>query len=571
MKRRMKIPPISHLIYQSTSNLSTKVFYAISLSISLLFVTTLFPINFFTGSNPFWYDVRTDPTQHVTGLWAFLLDQWQFPLLYTHFLNAPEGINAAYADIIPLAALIYKPLANFFPEHSHYFGWWDFGTFLLQGFAGAFLLGKLVRYSLLCSITGSLLALYMPSFLIRIAHTALMTQGLILLAIAFYFLTVRNKNMHWIHMLLIPLFLSATIHPYLLAMIYPIYLITLLSYAFQQQKWTYFFLHSSITTFIIGFILWAIGYYSASGDIFKPTHGFDVNSMNLLSPFLGTHLVQNFFISNQFIQLDATGLQIDGHNYLGLSTLFLMIYLLIFHPREIYYSIKKHFLFTFLLIGFTFYSLSNTIYLSDHRLLHYDLPHFIQPLTGTFRSSGRFFWPVGYTLVFGSFLLFINIYKNRQWFIPILLLLVTIQVIDLSPHRAFLDEASHRKTYFKYDFQIMNNLISKHQNVYLFPTYKCGSDYTDPLAFQFFSTYNKKPFNTGFIARAGGHCEEKEKILLNKPQSGAIYFFSQNHREKSYTQKVSKFISQCSKRLQYNSLTICFSNGSVANTPPHSQ
>lgn len=508
--------------------LDNSTYYLLSFAIALCYTFSLFPLDFFTGTNPFWFDIRTDPTQHVTGLWAFLADEWHFPLLYTTYLNYPEGVSAAYADIIPLAALLFKPIASFFPDHSHYFGVWVLLSYLLQGIAGAYFLGNAVGKNLLMVLTGTLFAVMMPALMIRIPHAALLTQSLLIFALAFYYLAWVGKltpaqGTRRQGMLIL---LAALIHPYFLAMLYPVYIVTHLSLAVKyKEKISYAFWEGMTVTVLVLTILWITGYIIPDQGVFRPAQGFDINSMNLLSPLLGTHLAGSVFLPSGMFKLDATGLQIDGHNYLGISLLLMLFFLAAFKTKELLKALFSHWLMVLLMIGFTLYALSNKIYMADTLIFSYDLPHIFDKITGTFRSSGRFFWPVGYALLFGALILCIRSCRQKL-LLPVLPMLILLQYIDTAPHRDYLYEASHRKPYFKVEHDPWNRLVASAKNVYLFPTYGCGADYIDPLAMQYFTTFNKKPYNTGFVARAQTDCSLKNAVLEKRKRPGDLFIFS---------------------------------------------
>ena len=508
--------------------LKSRTYYLLSIVIALSYTLSLFPFDFFTGSNPFWFDIRTDPTQHVTGLWAFLADSWHFPLLHTNYLNYPEGVSAAYADIIPLAALLFKPIAFLFPEHTHYFGVWVLFSYLMQGLAGAYFLGNAKEKTLLFALTGTLFAVMMPSLMIRIPHGALLMQALIIFILAFYYLAMSGKlaPVQATRRQGVVILLATLIHPYFLAMLYPIYLVTHFSMLMKRKEnFSYSMAEISLLTLMVLASFWIVGYIVPAAGVFRPTEGFDINSMNLLSPLLGTELARSLFLPSGSLVLDATGLQIDGHNYLGISVLLMLLGTLIFTPKKLLKALSRHWPMLLLMLGFTFYALSSKIYLSDTLLFSYDLPHLFDKITGTFRSSGRFFWPVGYALLFGLLLLVIQ--NCRQYWLTLcLLFLLLLQYIDTAPHRAYLYEAAHRKAYFKVDRTVWNKLLDSTKHLYLFPTYGCKADYIDPLAMQYFSTWNKVPFNTGFVARANTDCKTKKKALFDAKTEGDLFVFS---------------------------------------------
>lgn len=543
---KTKAKRVEHKILRDTIEafflkpLNNAAYYGLALLISTIYVLTLFPLNFFAGTNPFWFDINTDPTQHVTGLWAFLADDWHFPLLYPPYLNYPQGVSAAYADIIPLAAILFKPIAGLFPSYTHYFGIWVFLCYLLQGVAGAYFLGNALKKTLLYAITGAMFSVMMPSLMIRIPHSALLMQSLLLFTLAFYYLGINGKikPTQATRRQGVLILTAALIHPYFLAMLYPLYFVTHLSFVIKhKEKLSYALKQNALILFLVILLLWVVGYIIPGQGVFSPANGFDINSMNLLSPFLGTYLAGSAFLPSGHFVLDATGLQIDGHNYLGISVLLLSAYIVIFQTRSLAKALFNHWPMVLLMIAFTIYALSNKIYVADTLLVSYDLPSMLDKITGTFRSSGRFFWTVGYMILFGTLLLFIKTCRQKL-LIPVLILLVSLQYIDTAPHREYLQEASHRKPYFKVDHAIWSRLVASSNNVYLFPTYGCGADCADTLTLQYFTTRQNKHFNTGFVARAQGDCLTKNAILQNPKAPGDLYIFSKDKISKTEVSKM---------------------------------
>lgn len=520
--------------------LDKKLYYIISLTIAFIYTISLFPLDYFSGQNPFWFDVRTDPTQHISGMWAFVADEWHFPLLKTTYLNYPQGVSVAFTDSIPIAALLFKPIAHFFPENSHYFGVWAFLAYIMQGISGAYFIGEASKKSFLNSLLGTLFALMMPALLIRMPHTALLMQSLLIFTLAFYYLGMTQKisPKNSIKKQSIVLFLATLIHPYFIAMLYPIYLITHFSFLLQKKiDIKYSLLQILMITVLLFLSFWIVGYIVFDKGLPPTTTGFDINSMNMLSPFLGTHLAGSLFLPSEMFKLDATGCQIDGHNYLGISVLLMIFWIVIFKTKHLLKIFYTHLPIVILMILFTIYSLSTTIYLTDKVIFTYSLPDFFNTITGTFRSSGRFFWSVGYMILFGSLLFIINNYKQK--FITFLLLiLLSLQYIDTKPHRDYLDEGTHRKAYYKVEHKEWSQLVKSSNRIYLFPTYGCNVDYIDPLFVQYFAASQKKQYNTGFVARIRPNCQKKETILKQEFQSGDLFIFSKNKFSKHKINKV---------------------------------
>ncbi|WP_288491796.1 DUF6311 domain-containing protein [uncultured Pseudomonas sp.] len=505
------------------------LYYGLALLLGVLYVARLFPLDFLTGHSGFFFDTRTDPTQHITGIWAFVHDQWRFPLLHTALLNAPDGASAAYADIIPLAAIPFKLISGLLPADAHYLGVWILGCYVLQGVAGAYVAAVYRGHTPVALLAGCLFALMMPSLLIRIPHAALHAQFLLIFLLGLY--------LRWDHRTLAPrclflgslglLLLAGGIHPYLLAMVFAFYAAVWLAVGVRGElSWVRVVAALLAPLPLLALEFYVLGYFDVASGLPPSETGYIESSMNILSPLLGTQLAPSVFLPSKGLVLDATGMQIDGHNYLGVALLGMLLFMVLRSPRWLLARCRHHWVLVALCVGLTIYALSNRIYLSNLVLLEYPLPGFIEPLTKIFRGSGRFFWPVGYILLMaaiGYFLTRVNpVYRLA------LLALLAVQYVDMRHHRAYLAEAAGRSPYFSHDRTEWDRRVSQAEKVYLLPNYGCGGSAVDALFLQYFTALHGKPLNTGFLARIVGHCAERTQVLDQPRTPGELFVFGAN-------------------------------------------
>lgn len=512
------------------SELSRKIYFLVALVLSVFYTLHLFPWNFIVGSNGFWFDTRTDPTQHITGMWAFVHDQWHFPLLYTKLLNSPEGVSVAFTDSIPLAAIPFKLVHRWLPEGSHYFGVWVASCYLLQGLAGAYAMTVVSAHKLKGAIFGTLFVLMMPSLLIRIPHAALMAQFMLLLSITWYFKLTSGQLavFAFVKRNLVLLLLASLIHPYFIAMLYPIFFASLLGQFFKRRVSVSVLLSSLVSALVLVFIsFYCVGYITFQSGLPPLDGGFESSSMNLISPVLGTHLADSVFIPSFGLKLDATGGQIDGHNYLGIGLWLMLAYLIVAQRKLLAGYLRTHGVMIVLMLGFFVYSLSSAVYLFDNLILHYKMPEIILPITKIFRGSGRFFWPVGYALILACLMVFLA-GRNVRYSMMLIALLV-LQYIDTFHHREYLTEASNRSPYFAYPQADWDVLVKGAKAVYLLPAYGCGASHPDALFLQYFTARHGVPFNTGFIARINSHCAEKDLAPNLHAETGNLFVFLKAH------------------------------------------
>ncbi|KTT31890.1 hypothetical protein RSA46_04660 [Pseudomonas oryzihabitans] len=516
--------------------LGRTLYYGLALLLGVLYVARIFPLDFLTGHSGFFFDNRTDPTQHITGMWAFVQDRWRFPLLYTQLLNAPEGLSVAYTDSIPLAAVFFKLIYPWLPAGSHYFGVWTLGCYVLQGMAGAYAAASFRGRTPAALLGGCLFALMMPALMIRIPHAALNAQFLLILLLGCYArlqLGQQSPERFWRNGTLL-LALAATIHPYLIAMLYPLYIAAWLSQGLQRTaRWSQVLVGLLSPLPLIALLLYVIGYLSVRQGLPPAEVGYIESSMNLLSPLLGTQLAPSVFLPSKGLILDATGLQIDGHNYLGVGLLAMLLSILLLAPRWLLGQCRQHWVMLLVFVGLTLYALSNRVYLGGTVLFEYPLLPGVEQLARIFRGSGRFFWPVGY----GLLILALGFYLTRAhpgWRVALLALIV-VQYADTRHHRGYLVEAANRQPHFDYDRTLWDARVAAAREVYLLPNYGCGGKPFDALFLQYFTALHAVPLNTGFIARVVGDCSVKAAVLDQPLHPGQLFVFGRS--ENAYSRE----------------------------------
>lgn len=166
------------------------------------------------------------------------------------------------------------------------------GCYVMQGVAGAYAAASFKTRTLSAVIAGTLFAVMMPSLMIRIPHAALNAQFLLIFMLAFY-VRLRRGELSGRGFLLGGgglLLLAATIHPYLLAMLFPLYAVALLAAQLSGSmiSWRGTFAGLLVPLPLLFAVLYCLGYLSLAKGLPPPEGGFIESSMNLLSPFLNS-------------------------------------------------------------------------------------------------------------------------------------------------------------------------------------------------------------------------------------------------------------------------------------------
>lgn len=506
---RLNLHPLHQLLWNP---LSPAKAYGLAAVIAISFIFYLFPVSFLAGHG--WFFENGDASQHVSGWLFYARDAWHFPLLKTERLNYPEGVSIAFTDSIPLAALIAKLFAGQLPPSFHYIGLWHAVSFFTQAISAVFLMRALDVRHTLGTTAAVLFALTWPALLWRLGHPSLMTHGIILASLALYFL---GRHGTWrpnvvaaalIGMCLVGL----TVHPYFLAFTYALFLAFLLDQTVvsgEPVKTQALRLIASVVVLIgAGFIL---GYFGKG----TTTFGYDYYSMNLGAPFCGSRFYSCVVQSKEqpfspFHFYDATGGQYEGFNYFGLG-LFLLLPFAVATGRTAIGSFPKRHPFLLLaLIACFFYAVSNKAFLGPLELYAVDLPEFTDRLTGTFRASGRFFWIIGYFILFATLATLLR--KPSKYAALLLVAALPLQWMDVKPLRDNIRQTATRTA--KDDLQPWAKAMRDIDRINLFPAFGCNE--TEIKLYWFFqraAAHYEKLINTGYIARPSTVCPENRQFF----------------------------------------------------------
>jgi len=520
-----------------------------SLFIALCFIDFVFPVHFIDGTHAYWQAQTQDITQYQAGLAAFIHEPWQHPLLRINTLNWPDGTLATFADIIPLYALLLKGLSPFVPMPINPFGYWVGLCLILQAISAWWILRAARINDGVALICLTLLLLLFPAWLSRMGHISLLSQWLITFAIALSIREHQEQNNFpyaWIALGAI----SGLINLYLCAMVCAIA-------AAQSFYWfTRLGILKSVRIIICAVLLACIIFLvlmwplpPANG---APDGGYSLYSANLLSPLSGN--LNNFFHFKSASNEQA----FEGFNYLGaggLLILFLASAALFLKPKIAQenvvcdahdatqsarlntvtittktagFPLSVPLICTLLLMAC--YSLSNEIYWGQKLLYTWSIPSSLQFVTGQFRASGRFFWPLGYALLICGVIVLLR-KLPRTLAHAILILALCLQIIDLWPQIQSLRHIHAPENAQVIDVTQWREAIPRDtEHLYFFPKMRCATQsdlYKTLLPVMSFATNEHMTINTAYLARYTPTChEEVREILQSNPQK-SVYIFTQ--------------------------------------------
>ena len=523
--------------------LRVRLQYALSALIGLVLAAVIFTPSVLLGTGPFWDAPNyPDMQQHLSAARYFLHDSWRFPVFLTKLIMPPDGVSVVFLDVNPLLAFLAKVWFKLTGLSVNYFGPWIAICYALQGAAFLYLCRSLGLRGWLPAVVCAVIALSVPEFLYRYFHLNLLGQFLITIQLGFYFRAVRGgryRAMSWWALALA--LTTILIHFYTFAMVAGIYAALLAEYAFRARGEVRTVLtHGAI--FLIGTaaLLVASGYLHGAGG----STGFGYFSMNILSPFVPQDSGVLPFMHDM---IDGTGGQYEGFNYLGLGILALFVIALVLYRRDLWVLARRYRFLLLMMLAFTAFAVSFNPMIGDIALLHpfghaasttataatapAAAPHhaglgqkihdlIFYPLQ-QFRSSGRFFWPVGYLMAaFGI----VGVWRRmpRPAGPGILAVAALLQFADAGPLRNEMSAAIRAPAATPVGADPWVKLIAAHREITVLPSMDCA-DAQSPLIplFVFYASETITPTHSAKLSRGPKADCPAEFAALAQRQLGA--------------------------------------------------
>jgi hypothetical protein len=465
-------------------------------------------------SNVSWLmTVRHDWGTHYLG-WAFYKNEpWHFPLGNVDGYNYPVGTNVGYTDSIPFLAIFFKLFAPLLSSDFQYFGIWLFLCHLLAAYFTIRLL-RVFKVNWVITIAASVFIAANPVLLYRGMHPALCGHWMLIAGIYFYFLDKQSSN--WKKILLYQFLLasfSATINPYLCAMVMGFSFATPTKLCFYKKyfSWKYLLAYIAVSVFSVS-LLWFITGIVSFGD----QENFGITGAYGLYGFNLNGLFNSAGYSPILPQLKQVSWhQYEGYMYLGVGMLLLlMIFILYSAFNLIVHRINKketikvkltkgygNLPLWILILSYTIFATTFVFTFNDKVLVRIPVPEFFKQLEEIFRASARFFWLPYYLIILFTI---IGLAKSRIKPIistSVIILALAIQLYDVNRLLT-----SKNMTYGAYNPPMQNanwiKLMSQFDEVLFFPAF--NSPGIKDMAYQDFSYLALKagkPVNLAYVAR----------------------------------------------------------------------
>jgi Family of unknown function (DUF6311) len=521
--------PLAFSLMRELQRVSSLVCGTMAFVTGVTIVFCIFPTDMLLDRWEWWEKARGDYAQSVIGYVYLARDTWRWPVTITTLLNPPDGANVVYTDSIPAAALVGKIIYNMTGTLPLYLGRWVVFAYGMQAFLG-WLIFRQVGLRPLAALVPSILVVMMPAFIFRLGHFTLVAHWVVLAAILFYIRAVAVAGRRELYAEAVAIGSVLSIHPYLLAMSAPVFLAGVAEAA--RRKRILWRTGIGITTLMVAVVgTWAFicGIVGHGGDL-PVAGGFGRYSMNLASPF--TPQISSIPGFNDI--LDQTGGQYEGFNYLGGGVLFLIIGMFLFRRRAVVKMISTHPVLVILLTGLTFFAASSKAYIGQWHIgdLGYETLPVLDTVTSVFRSSGRFFWPVGYFAVIAAVALLARTVSAHtaavataavvfiQW-ADINSLVVSKKVgaesADLDLRKVWSGKAKNESPNLV-DRVAFSRAANSHSEFALYPTYSCAeeTDQDKILQLQLIAARANIPVNGAYLSHGQTDCGEvRDRFVKN--------------------------------------------------------
>ena len=406
----------------------------------------------------------------LAAYYYFVQNPWQLPLFYVPALGAPTGTNVIFADVVPVMALVDRLIHSSTGVIVNPYGIFLFLCFVLPGVMMTLVLIEAKTRCALAAVIGAIFADTMPALLWRWGDIALEAQFLLIGALALYLFSLQKRHSGavaaaWIGVLC----LSYLTNVYLFAMVGAVWLCALVQRRLDRLATTPEALATGIATVAPVAILTAIGgQFGKGGGL--PFAEYGHYSMNVVSPFVPQ--ASGIYPGMQGI-IDATGGQYEGFNYLGLGLLLASIFALPAEASWLSRNARRHATLLIACAAMTAFAISHRVFIGRWLILALPMPPYVSSLLGIFRSSGRFFWLIGYAQI--VLVVVLAFRRPRPGVALCLLGAAILQLCDVQPLREHIvGSIAAGAGAEELDENEMSRLVSGASRIEVVPSFQCS-------------------------------------------------------------------------------------------------
>ena len=369
-----------------------------------------------------WLDFA-DRAMHTLGWMFFRQAPWGMPPGISPHLGLELSNSIGLVDGLPLFALPLKLFAPWLPMPFQYWGAWLLVCFVLQALF-AYTIARELGAGRLVALVAAGFAIITPALMFRIVmHLALSGHWTVLAALYLY--VRREAPRRWMWPLLLTL--TAGIHAYLLAMVLGLWVAALVERRWSgRMRWNGVLIEVAASVAGIVAVLWMAGFFVTGTT---STYGYGMYKLNVLWPILTykdwSQLVPDW---------PHTKYDYEGISFLGIGILALLVLAVVTGAiAQISAAATRRWLpLTVVLVLMMAFALSNDIYAGVMPLVKFHLPGGLEAIAATFRSTGRFIWPLLYFITIGTVVM-LGRRLRALIAVPIVLVAFGAQAVDSWP------------------------------------------------------------------------------------------------------------------------------------------
>ncbi len=456
----------------------------------MVLVAGMFPMWALRGLSPPGAPEGADFAQQVIGQRYFLPAPWHWPVLVAPGPMAPWGVNIAFTDSNPLAAVLAKVLRPMLPPFDQVVTVWQALCWLLQPAAAVFALRGAGERRLMPAAVVAVMAASQHAFLAGFWHASLSSHFALLGMIGLYFRIVRGSD--WaLAAACVALPAVFLVHPYLAIMAGALLAAAPLTLILRaDSRWRRVAvagLGACVCVVILAFLL---GYTEG-----RSPGGYGRFSLNLLAPVfpVWSWLIPGF----ESADLDATGGQLANDGYLGVGLILLVGLACAAAWPAVRAAAARHRGLTLCCLALWLLALSKKVYAG--KLLLLNVHTAVGPLQMV-RASSRLFWPVSYVALIGCVAVLAR--KRPRLAVAVLPLCALLQFLDGGAVRAFDTKRLNDPQPWLFDPDALRPLVRSASRVVVVPGYGCplGND-AAVMQVLWIAAETRVPTNTAYVAR----------------------------------------------------------------------
>jgi len=333
-----------------------------------------------------------DRAMHTLG-WMFYRDTpWGMPPGASPRLGVELANSIALVDGLPLFAIPLKLIRDWLPHPFQYWGYWWLLCCVLQALF-SYLFARELGARRLVALVAAAFAAITPAFIFRLTlHMALSGHWVILAALWLYAKRIPPRLFAWPLLLVV----TSAIHAYLLAMILVLWVASLLQRLWLRRGWRPLLAEVPLAIVPTLAMMWFVGFFY-TGSV--GTIGFGYYRLNLLWPFITYRDWSHIFPDLPHGKYDYEGIGFLGIGIFAILALSIVTGAVL-KLRALFTSRWLPLILMALLLSV--WALSNHVGFLDQEAPSLPIDGPLKYLGETFRSSGRFNWPLLYVITIGA-------------------------------------------------------------------------------------------------------------------------------------------------------------------------